>query len=592
MLDPSNRNLYSMMIKPPVGYCLDRAVATSFSLDPLMALTIPLHFAAFDIAEDFKEGIMLYEAIRRTADRIDIFIDKGRMIYPRVTHEMYSLLEPMLHECFAPNGGAFHPKCWLIRYVENDYPNNYWHRLIISSRNITFDNSWDMCLCLDENRTMKHENTKQNMPIKDLFGAVLANNKHITSKRKQKIEELLSGLDMVVWQYPDGIQEIDFMVFGLQDKPVFPNLQGTSRMIISPFCSNKALSSLVNNEFRETNILISRHETLDKLANKTLEMFGSVFTLADNNIIEETDEQANALNGLHAKVMVYNQGYYSTMYVGSANATDAAMQFGINVELMACLKGKKSKMGGTIEEGFLGLSEYLFPYQRRDDMLLEEDPKEELMQSIRSIIVKKHLQVFCHQADEDRWELSLVIDKPHDIIVQGDAKIFAWPITLGEQNQREIEDNAVNTLGYMSKIAVTGLIAFKIQVDNQHILRFVLNLPLVNAPTDREGALINHIISNKQNFLRYIYLLLCGQDDLSAYDILSQLRKSNNKWLSNGSMPQLPLLEEMVHSLAKDKANFYNIKVVVEKIASVENDIIPEDFKLLWAEIEKLVEIV
>ncbi len=173
MLDPAKRNLLSSMLKPPSGYLLDRAIATTFSLDPLMAITVPLNLAAFDMAGDIKDVILLYDAICKVTDKIDIFLDKGRMLYPKVVHEMYSLLEPIIHETHAPNEGAFHPKCWLLRYKNSKSENDMLHRLIISSRNVTFDNSWDMCLCLDEDSSGSKAAPNQTSLLRGFFKQLL-----------------------------------------------------------------------------------------------------------------------------------------------------------------------------------------------------------------------------------------------------------------------------------------------------------------------------------------------------------------------------------------------------------------------------------
>ena len=52
-------------------------------------------------------------------------------------------------EVLAFNEGAlFHPKVWAIRFTDQD--ENRLHRLIVLSRNLTLDRSWDTALVLDE----------------------------------------------------------------------------------------------------------------------------------------------------------------------------------------------------------------------------------------------------------------------------------------------------------------------------------------------------------------------------------------------------------------------------------------------------------
>ncbi len=396
----------------------------------------------------------------------------------------------------------------------------------------------------------------------------------------------MNGLDTVSWEYPEGIEQIDFLLFGFDKHISFPSLKGYKNLVISPFCSDYALEKLVWDTPKEANILISRSETLDKLKEKTIARFAQVYTLGESELIEERENE-DSLEGLHAKVMISNKGYDSTMYIGSANATDAAMSTGKNVEIMARLVGKRSKMGGSIDDNLLGLLDYVLPYQKTT-VENEKDQKELLLEEIRRGIIIKEYKVLCEQKDEDRWEVKLCSEKPGT--VSDEIDIYAWPITIKEVRQRRIDTSNEASIGIVGRIDITGLIAFRIEVDSEHVLKFVLNLPLINPPKDRESALINYIISNGNNFLRYIYLLVCSQNDGDMYDALMHLRRSDTNRNQHMSMQQLPLLEEMVRTLTKDRKAFYSIKKLVDKISETNDSLIPEDFKELWHEIEKVLE--
>ena len=70
------------------------------------------------------------------------------------------------------------------------------------------------------------------------------------------------------------------------------------------------------------------------------------------------------LRGLHAKVYISQNGWDTTITMGSANATKAALVDGVNVELLVGLTGKTSKVGG-IDKIFSqdGFGKLLEPYQ-------------------------------------------------------------------------------------------------------------------------------------------------------------------------------------------------------------------------------------
>ena len=43
MLHPSDRSLYTDALTPPRGYIFDQAIGTTYTLDPITLLTIPVH---------------------------------------------------------------------------------------------------------------------------------------------------------------------------------------------------------------------------------------------------------------------------------------------------------------------------------------------------------------------------------------------------------------------------------------------------------------------------------------------------------------------------------------------------------------------
>ncbi len=77
MLEPDARAVLIDALRPPPGMALERAVGTSFSLDLEALLIAPVAFALFniDLGEPGQatDPISLLEAVRRHADKIDIF---------------------------------------------------------------------------------------------------------------------------------------------------------------------------------------------------------------------------------------------------------------------------------------------------------------------------------------------------------------------------------------------------------------------------------------------------------------------------------------------------------------------------------------
>ena len=71
MLEPNTRHLYLDALRPPEGYQLDRAVATTFSLDLLTLLMAPLSFAMFECEskdEALQNPYALLQALKRATE--------------------------------------------------------------------------------------------------------------------------------------------------------------------------------------------------------------------------------------------------------------------------------------------------------------------------------------------------------------------------------------------------------------------------------------------------------------------------------------------------------------------------------------------
>ena len=168
MLTPRSRRLLLEALRPPPGHSLSRAIGTSYTLDLMALLTAPLAFTFFDHEDDdgrpIADPLALLQAVRSNADRIHIFCQAGGIAVPSSGRTLLSYLEDSVFEVTAPKeGGVFHPKIWVIRFVsERDEPR---YRLLCLTRNLTFDRSWDTALVLDGRFVKKSRVVGKNTPL-------------------------------------------------------------------------------------------------------------------------------------------------------------------------------------------------------------------------------------------------------------------------------------------------------------------------------------------------------------------------------------------------------------------------------------------
>jgi hypothetical protein len=175
MLEPNVRQNLIQALRPPPEYDVSYAVGTTYTLDLMTLLVVPLAFALLEVGEeerDRTDPLALLDALRRYADRVDLFCQGGGIHLPKGPARFFHYLEERVHAVQAPRtGGLFHPKVWAIRFqpLREGLPPLY--RLLVLSRNLTFDKSWDTMLCL-EGIGGRPARKRMNRPLGQFFEAL------------------------------------------------------------------------------------------------------------------------------------------------------------------------------------------------------------------------------------------------------------------------------------------------------------------------------------------------------------------------------------------------------------------------------------
>ena len=151
MLNPNNDRLdYGQILAPPAGFNLDFAVGTTYSLnlDALVGASLALGLSVETDSLLMNNPVCLLEALRSTGDKVALFCEGGQIHLPNRVTSLYILLEKMVFSVMTSKKRgisgypSFHPKFWLIRYKNNN--DIFRYRVIVLSRNLTFDRSWDI----------------------------------------------------------------------------------------------------------------------------------------------------------------------------------------------------------------------------------------------------------------------------------------------------------------------------------------------------------------------------------------------------------------------------------------------------------------
>lgn len=346
MLAPDNRALLLDALRPPPDYSLDRAVATTFTLDLETALMVPLAFAGFRFDEN-PDPIEIMEALRRMSDRLDIFCQAGAISAARWPSDLVALLEKSIHEVKRPRAGRiFHPKVWALRSLDPSGDPSF--RLVVLSRNLTASRSWDTVLWFD-GRIRDRRPIANNAPLARFIAALPALAVGESPiERRDALAELAEDLRRVHWELPDGAREVHFHPIGLPRARSFPieeHFSGYRKFVISPFIREKFIDDVLV-PARQGAILISRGEELNQLQPDTLGGL-DIYEIDPASQLSADDDGAEPnrtfLTNLHAKVFAIESARLAHLFVGSANATEGA--FNGNVEFLCELVGPVAKFG-------------------------------------------------------------------------------------------------------------------------------------------------------------------------------------------------------------------------------------------------------
>lgn len=611
MLDPRDRHLLLGALRPPEGYTLDCAIGTTYSLDLLAALTAPLAFTLFDWEDrdgrPITEPLAMLEALRRHADRLSVFCHTGGIAVPRQHEILFSYLERSIVEVAPPNAqGVFHPKVWVLRFTARDEPVLY--RVLVLSRNLTFDRSWDTMLVLNGELVDRRNAFSENHPLGDFVAALpgLAVRRPVPERVRLDVERVQAEVRRVRFDLPKDIDRLTFWPLGIEGARRWPFTDRIDRMlVVSPFLSGRLLARMTKQG--DGHILVSRLESLESLEDPSvLARFQQVYFMNPSaeppEEVEELSGPAGVapagvsyLSGLHAKVYVADGGRYSSVWVGSANATEHA--FGANVEFMVELLGTKSRCGVDQllgkQDDALTLAALLQPFEpgtgfdESDQAFKQLDQR---LEHVRRTIASMPLVLRVVQGDTpDDFRLGLYSVEAAEFTLPAGAGVRCWPITLREAVASASLSSGTGLLasfGLVSFEALTSFLALEVTLDDSGATascRFVLNLPLEGAPTDRRERVLRALLRDRGRVVRFLLLLL-SEGEIEILDVLTGDGSGSWGYRRFGSGFGPALFESLVRALDRNPTKLDDVARLVDDLRRTPEGsaLLPEGFDTIW----------
>jgi hypothetical protein len=600
MLKPDERAHLLELLRPPAGCQLDLAVGTTFSLDLLSALMLPLSFAFFDWEREdgqpAADPLALLEALRRYGDRFTVFCQAGQIRLPSKYPPLVTFLEPCIYEVQPRDDeGVFHPKVWALRFISEDGAIRY--RVLCLSRNLTFDRCWDTVVALDGELVERSNAIAANHPLGDFLAALPKFAlRRVLPQRRQGIMKMADELRRVRFTWPEGFDERQcrFWVAGLdgQDASPFDKRRDQS-LIVSPFLSDAVIRDFLDQG--GATHLVSRLESLQELPQQTLKDCKSVHFLQPQLSGEQSDEVAivergEVLDGLHAKLFVIDHGWEASVFSGSFNATVHALKH--NVEFMVELVGKKSRFGVDQFLRQVKGETHFADLLQRYDVNLASTPTDttlkrldDLFQAVKRALAaaRPHL-VVTSAGEANLFDLSLEWTYPPRWPQKG-LNVRAWPITQAAKRALVFGERMV--FGRLSNEGLTPLIAFAVSAEvngRKGQSAFVMNLPLQGAPEDRQERVLASLLAGRDQLLRYILFLLAAGDEVAASsgeltDLISGAESSGDRVL-----PLPCLLETLLRTLHRGPAQIERVASLLDALRRAPNgsELLSPEFRDIW----------
>ena len=594
----TDRLNYGEILKPPCGFRLNKAVGTTYSLDleALMAAAISLGLAEDTDSRLLHNPVGMLNALQKVTDRMIIFSEAGQIKLPDRKNPLCLLLDKMIVPVALPKTGrmshypAFHPKTWLLDYVNREGEHSY--RFIVMSRNLTFDRSWDISIVLNSSKQVRQ--VRKTKPVIEFMRYLKGQINDTVQDFEQKCSIMLSFInelkkvsfslesrefDENFAILPMGIGEKSYKMW---DDELFCDVKGDTAytfhelVVMSPFLSDGMIEAWNERERGLTNCrrtLITRKSELSKLKAHQVTNF-NIYTLKDRIVDGEealSDEDGDKQKqDIHAKIYLRRKGTDTDLYIGSMNASHSAVYR--NVEMMIWLGTKSRYLNGEsfLREVFGGESDSTTnPFELSDIMKPEEDKKQHetdrMEQKIKFLCRCKKRAVVSEQNGKYTAEVSFEG-------IETEENIFLSPLC----KKMEKVLSAETVFDNFDLLQLSEFYVIKITGENAAMERVIM-IPTEGIPKERENAVVNNIIGDKDSFVEYLSLVL-GEDYLLSMLEGRQMKESGFYQKASNVFPAL--YEKMLKTALEEPERLNEISYLLGMVT--DKSVIPEEFREMY----------
>ena len=505
----------------------------------------------------------------------------GAIGVPEKAPDLLAFLEPMVHPVRPPGGGLFHPKVWFIRYVDESGARSY--RLLVLTRNLTMDSSWDLAARLDSERIADRPQ-KESAALADFLRSLPdRTTQRFDAARKRRVLQLADEAAHVVWELPDRADEV-LLHYLDSGRALTMDLRGSRHLVVSPFVDAGGLTKISATGRIE---ILSRAEELDKLG-------GSVTGRLQPRVLDELAVvqavEGSRLGGqLHAKMYVVEQARNwskSHVFIGSANATGAA--FTVNTEFMVEIRGHKKWFGidQFLGDGgsFIGLTE---PYEPNgtEGADPDEEARRELANAVRRVAGLPYTVRVLDTQDASAARFDLRLQSKGAFGLERGWSATVELLTLTDYAAAVAPGTALDALVPDVETGdISPFLAIRVESPTGARASSVVVAELINPPDNRLDVVLARQIDTPDKFLRFVFFLLSlgNPTALATLATAPSHEGSGRSPFGNGASG---VLEMVLAALATRPEALADLDALISRLETTNAGVasLPEGFMAFWA---------
>lgn len=568
---------YGKMLIPPPGYRLERAIAATYSLDLNTFLSIPVALLFSQTLEGKLTGerFQVLDAISRSAEVVTVYCQEGGIHVPKRYNRLFAFMENMIVQVRSADAfTSFHPKIWVIRYVREDKEGQPLYRVLILTKNLTFDHSWDLAVSL-EGKTDR-TNRETNRPL-------LAFLSYLHSVRPiEQFYTFKRDLAKVKFNPPAGFDRITFHPVGIaghRESPI-SDVAAIKALCMSPFIDDITVSGL-RKQTEGKFWIFGRKREMAKLSSEVIRVSQayciSERVVAGENMADAGDaSEEPADQDLHAKLFVFQQPGKCRWYIGSSNATKAAQER--NVEFLVELVGSDPRVTlDRVVEDFLGENNRYKVFEEfTKEMAGQVDinaNQHAVVRRLEFLLAKAPLRgVLTRAANETNYDLTLTIDLRSLTAPKG-ISLSVRPLNYAVMTDVEFDKSHQPIFKNISEADISRFIVYTITEGGETLRSFVVRYEVDNIPDSRLDTIFRCIVSNRNKFFAYLRLILA--DEVSKDDLVPDPPGPQRPPGESGEAfwhAELPIFERLIVAASRDPRKLREVDHMIDRLKTTHQE--------------------